>query len=172
MRNIILIGMPWVGKTTIGKLLATEMRKEFIDTDEYILVKTGEDIAEHFSGLSNSEALQREIELISSIEQTDGIISLSGSVPMSLAGIELAKKWWTIIIELSAPVDILAERIRTRPDTDTRILFWTNGSLDELSAFRKNRFKTLRTHTVSADQDPSDILREISLIVNQNFAEV
>ncbi len=34
--NIILIGMPGSGKTTIGRLLATKLNYHFIDTDQYI----------------------------------------------------------------------------------------------------------------------------------------
>lgn len=34
MKNIILIGMPGSGKTTVGKRIAEALNRDFIDTDE------------------------------------------------------------------------------------------------------------------------------------------
>ena len=39
--NIVLVGMPGCGKTTVGKILAEKTGFEFIDTDIYIQEKTG-----------------------------------------------------------------------------------------------------------------------------------
>lgn len=40
-QNIVLIGMPGCGKTTVGKILAEKMNFKFIDTDEEIVKKHG-----------------------------------------------------------------------------------------------------------------------------------
>ncbi|MBE6947032.1 MAG: AAA family ATPase [Ruminococcaceae bacterium] len=41
MQNIVLIGMPGCGKTTVGKLIAEKTSKKFVDADKVILEKTG-----------------------------------------------------------------------------------------------------------------------------------
>ena len=46
--NIVLIGMPSAGKTTIGKMLENRMQKEFIDLDDIIIEKAGKSIPEIF----------------------------------------------------------------------------------------------------------------------------
>ena len=46
--NIILIGMPSAGKTTIGKMLEQRMDKKFIDLDDVIVEKAGMTIPEIF----------------------------------------------------------------------------------------------------------------------------
>ncbi|MCY6485011.1 shikimate kinase [Clostridium aestuarii] len=58
-KNIVLIGMPGCGKSTIGKELAKEFNMNFCDIDEYIVEKTGESIPEIFK---NGEAQFRQIE--------------------------------------------------------------------------------------------------------------
>ena len=41
VRNIILVGMPGCGKSTVGKMLAQKLDREFIDADTYIAEKFG-----------------------------------------------------------------------------------------------------------------------------------
>ncbi len=46
--KVLLIGMPGCGKTTIGKLLATELNYNFFDMDKYIEDISGETVKELF----------------------------------------------------------------------------------------------------------------------------
>ena len=39
MKNVILIGMPAVGKTTVGRCIASQLNMEFLDTDDVIREK-------------------------------------------------------------------------------------------------------------------------------------
>lgn len=64
--NIVLIGMPSAGKTTIGKMLENRMQKEFIDLDDIIIEKAGKSIPEIFE--ESGEAGFRDIETEAAIE--------------------------------------------------------------------------------------------------------
>lgn len=64
--NIVLIGMPSAGKTTIGKMLENRMQKEFIDLDDIIIEKVGKSIPEIFE--ESGEAGFRAIETEAAIE--------------------------------------------------------------------------------------------------------
>lgn len=64
--NIVLIGMPSAGKTTIGKMLENRMQKDFIDLDDIIIEKAGKSIPEIFE--ESGEAGFRAIETEAAIE--------------------------------------------------------------------------------------------------------
>ena len=82
VHNIILIGMPGCGKTTVGKRLALRLGRDFIDADEYIKQKTGrtpEDIIN-----KDGEEAFREIETDALSEITklsSKVISCGGGAP-------------------------------------------------------------------------------------------
>lgn len=63
--NIVLIGMPSAGKTTIGKMLEQRMQKEFIDLDDVIIKKAGKSIPEIFeeSGEAGFRAIETEVSI-------------------------------------------------------------------------------------------------------------
>ncbi len=59
-RNIVLVGMPGCGKSTIGKLIAGLTGKDFVDIDEEIIRQTGKDISKIFD--EEGEAAFRDLE--------------------------------------------------------------------------------------------------------------
>lgn len=58
--NIVLIGMPGSGKSSVGKILAEQMKKEFLDIDECIVRRAGKSIPAIFS--EDGEVAFRDIE--------------------------------------------------------------------------------------------------------------
>ena len=58
--NIILVGMPGCGKSTVGRRLAAELGRPFIDTDELIVKRDGRPITQIFA--ENGELYFRELE--------------------------------------------------------------------------------------------------------------
>lgn len=77
--NIVLIGMPSAGKTTIGKMLEERLGKEFIDLDDMIIEKAGKPIPEIFkeSGESGFRAIETEVAIEAS-KMNNKIIATGG----------------------------------------------------------------------------------------------
>lgn len=79
MQNIILIGMPGSGKSTVGVLLAERTGRKLVDTDELIVEKIGCSILQFFA--QHDEAAFREIEtqvLAEVCKQSSLIITTGG----------------------------------------------------------------------------------------------
>lgn len=79
--NIVLIGMPSAGKTTIGKMLEEKLGKEFFDLDDMIIAKAGKSIPEIFqeSGEAGFRAIETEVAIEAS-KMNNEIIATGGGV--------------------------------------------------------------------------------------------
>ena len=79
--NIVLIGMPSAGKTTIGKMLEEKLGKEFFDLDDMIIAKAGKSIPEIFqeSGEARFRAIETEVAIEAS-KMNNKIIATGGGV--------------------------------------------------------------------------------------------
>ena len=79
-KNIVLIGFMGVGKTTIGKLVAKELSRSFIDADEEIEKVFGMPPSEVFKKYGEKTFRDKEREIITNLcsEQKLHIISLGG----------------------------------------------------------------------------------------------
>ena len=90
--NIVLTGMPGSGKTTVGKLLAEDMGRPYLDVDELIEEKTGEKPGQII--LSQGEAAFRDVEteVIRELSTTNGnIIATGGGAILRKENIDLLR---------------------------------------------------------------------------------
>ncbi len=76
-RNIVLIGMPGSGKSTIGKALAENLSRDFVDTDEMIVEKCG-NISDIFAGMGEEYFRDRESEAVKEVSKKNGLVIATG----------------------------------------------------------------------------------------------
>ena len=62
--NIVLIGMPASGKSTVGKLLSASLNRPFFDTDEEIVRRAGKEIPQIFAEQGEEFFRDRETEVV------------------------------------------------------------------------------------------------------------
>jgi shikimate kinase len=67
--NIVLIGFRGTGKSTVGKLLANRLKRDFIDTDEYIESATGKTIKDIFEEEGEESFRKTEVETIAKLSK-------------------------------------------------------------------------------------------------------
>ncbi len=76
--NIVLIGMPASGKTTVGRLLAKKLYRPFTDTDELIVLTEGESIPDIFKKQGERGFRRLECATISSTSALVGSVIATG----------------------------------------------------------------------------------------------
>lgn len=97
MENVILIGMPGAGKSTIGIVLAKVLGYDFIDSDLLIQKKDGRLLWEIMRDEGNERFNQIEEEVNSTIQTHHTVISTGGSVVYSAKSMEHLRSIGTVV---------------------------------------------------------------------------
>lgn len=108
--NIILIGMPGAGKSSIGIILAQSTGKNFLDTDSLIEKTQGKTLQEIIDSLGYMELRRIEEKILLKVNLTDHVISTGGSAAYSHKAM-MHLKSNGIIIFLDVNIEILKKRI-------------------------------------------------------------
>lgn len=88
MKNIILIGMPGAGKSTVGVLLAKSMGYDFVDADLVIQKQQGTKLQDIIDERGLDGFKQAEEQALLSISDKKAVIATGGSAVFSAAGME------------------------------------------------------------------------------------
>jgi len=115
--NIYLIGYRCTGKTTIGRILAESLHRDFLDMDQAIEQQTGSTISDlvQTHGWTYFRQVEKEI-LLKTREIKDTVVSTGGGIvtdPESL--IFLNKNGFTIWLD--ADMEIILSRLHSDPST-------------------------------------------------------
>lgn len=76
--NLVLIGMPGSGKSTLGRRLANELHREFLDTDEMIFNKTGRFPADIIKSDGEDAFRRIESQILKKAGATTGAVIATG----------------------------------------------------------------------------------------------
>ncbi|MFW9801709.1 MAG: shikimate kinase [Candidatus Thorarchaeota archaeon] len=163
-RSISLIGFMGTGKTTIGRALASSLKRDFIDTDPLIESRVGKSIFRVFS--EDGEAFFRDIEA-QIVKEVYGIRS---SVVALGGGAILNPEIATLVRENSAVVLLRSsvETIISRTSSN-RLRPLLNVTAEDL----KQRVTTLLTEREAAYSDAMDIeIHTDSMNVGEAVSEI
>lgn len=114
-KNIVLIGMPGAGKSTIGVLLAKAMCREFIDTDLYIQSKESRKLQDIIDSQGMAFFCLLEEKYVTGLSFRNAVIATGGSVVYSRAAMEHLGGSGTIC-HLYLPLASLEERLSNFDD--------------------------------------------------------
>ncbi len=152
MENIVLIGMPGCGKSTIGKLLSERMGRTFVDADAAIVAKAGISIPEIFA--KGGEALFREIEtqVLTEICKKSGLVIATGG------GCVTREENYPLLHQ-NGRIILLKRDISSLP-TDGRPLS-QNNNLEEMYIRRAPLYRNFADLTVENDLSAEAVAEKI-----------
>lgn len=108
--NIVLIGMPGVGKSTVGVILAKMIGYQFTDADLLIQKQEGKLLHEIIAENGTDGFIEIEERVNASIEASHTIIATGGSVVYGKKAMEHLSHIGTVVY-LKVPYDILEKRL-------------------------------------------------------------
>ncbi len=111
MDNIILIGMPAVGKSTVGVVVAKRLGYKFIDTDLLIQEQEGKLLREIIAEKGTDGFLQVEDQVNAGVNTSHSVISPGGSVVYCENAMKHYQEIGTIVY-LQASYQTISRRLR------------------------------------------------------------
>ena len=150
-KNLVLLGMMAVGKTTLGKIVAKKQELKFIDIDASIEKKNSMTIKEIFKKKGEKFfRMEEENEVLKSLEKNNCVIALGGGAFMNKTVRENILKN-AISIWLNVDIKTLNQRIKWNQKRPLLKEENNQKKITELYAERKNIYK-LANHQIACDK--------------------
>lgn len=153
--NIVLIGMPSAGKTTIGRMLEERLKKPFIDLDDVIVEKAGKSIPEIFE--ENGEEGFRQLETEAALE----LSKLCGHV-IATGGGTIKKKVNMDYLRLNGITIFIDRDVDKLISSDpNRPLSKSQEALKQMHSERLPLYHKYAEHVVLNNADIEDTLNQV-----------
>ena len=150
-KNLVLLGMMAVGKTTLGKIVAKKQDLKFIDIDASIEKKNSMTIKEIFKKKGEKFfRMEEENEILKSLEKNNCVIALGGGAFMNKTVRENILKN-AISIWLNVDIKTLNQRVKWNQKRPLLKEENNQKKITELYAERKNIYK-LANHQIACDK--------------------
>ena len=109
-RNIFVIGLMAVGKSTVGRMLAEALNMPFIDSDHEIEVRSGAEISWIFDVEGEEGFRDREEQVIDELTQREGIVVATGGGVVKRASNRQRLASRGVVIHIDCPLQRLLAR--------------------------------------------------------------
>ena len=152
MENIILIGMPGCGKSTIGNLLAQKLNKQFIDADEQIVRLAGTSIPEIFDREGEAGFRAWETKALRELGKQSGLVIATGG-----GCVTQARNY--PMLHQNGTIIWVKREIGSLP-TDGRPLS-QKGKLQEMYAIREPMYQRFADKTIENSGTIEDAVNQI-----------
>lgn len=112
LRNLAIAGFMGVGKSTVGRILAAQLRYDFLDTDDVIESRSGRSITEIFTQQGEAAFRQMERDLVAELgERQKTVISTGGGLIVDPANLASLKQH-ALVVCLWATPEAIWERLQ------------------------------------------------------------
>ena len=159
--NVVLVGLPAAGKSTLGVRLAKRLSLHFVDTDLLIQAREGRRLQEILDDVGTAAFRRLEEEITLSLASERTLVATGGSVVYSVPSMEHLRTLGRVVyLHLT-----LAEWQRRLRDLDTRgVVRAPEQSLESLYAEREPLYRRWADRVVEVSTlDPEEAVRQLAL---------
>ena len=168
VKNIVLTGFMGTGKTTVGRLVATELRHEFVDMDTLIEQREGRPISQIFAQQGEAYFRQLEANLCRELAEQEGLVIATGGGTLVPEANLWVMEQSGLVICLDCEPAILWQRIGQSEDRP--MLAAQDESrfnrLEELLIQRPPAYERIKHHLDVTHLTPEEAAQRISELVN------
>lgn len=168
--NLVLVGMPGAGKSTIGLLLAKELVMDFVDTDLLIQQREGKSLQDIIHDFGFERLRQIEEEVLLSTDFTNHVIATGGSAVYSEAGMNYLKEAGRVVF-LDVPLAELGSRVHNYASRG--IACPPGQTMPDLYDERQALYRKYADLIIDCrDKSPYEVVSQIIYSEAEQFAEV
>jgi len=160
MKNIVLIGMPGTGKSTVGVILAKRLGFDYIDTDILISQKEKRTLPQIIAEDGIENFLRAEGCAGLSVECESTVIATGGSMIFSPDAMNhLAKNGITIWLE--TPLNELETRYARNSRHDRGVAAPESMTIADIYAIRKPLYEKYATITIHCEENTEGVVQQV-----------
>lgn len=152
MQNIVLVGMPGCGKTTVGKALAEQLNRPFFDADEEILKRTGKSAEAWIEACGEAAFRQKETEVLESLCKQSGTVIATGGGAVTVPENADILRQNSVVFFINR--DVSALPVEGRPLSKAT-------ALSEMYEVRLPMYRGVCDHEIAADGSVEAVVRRI-----------
>ena len=152
MQNIVLVGMPGCGKTTVGKALAEQLDRPFFDADEEILKRTGKSAEAWIEACGEAVFRQKETEVLESLCKQSGTVIATGGGAVTVPENADILRQNSIVFFINR--DVSALPVEGRPLSKAT-------ALSEMYEVRLPMYRSVCDYEIAADGSVEAVVRRI-----------
>lgn len=164
--NIVLIGMPGAGKSTLGVLVAKAMGMDYVDTDIVIQQQIGRLLQDIIDNDGIEAFLKIEAKIVSELKIENSVVATGGSIIYSEEAMQALKQGGKVVY-LNVPFEEIARRLKNI--TTRGIVIKPGKSLKDMFEERVPLYGQYADHTIDCgDKNMEDCVSEIIAEVNKS----
>ena len=163
--KVVLIGYMGSGKTTVGRLLAEEIKVEFIDLDDYIETRLNEKITDLFATKGELYFRKKESELLNELldDKRNLVIALGGGTPCYGVNMNTILQKTDLVFYIKLSIASLIERLHKEKEHRPLIAHLKDEDLPEFIGkhlFERSVYYSRANYTVTGDHKDSELVKE------------
>jgi shikimate kinase/3-dehydroquinate synthase len=169
--HIVITGFMGAGKTTVGRLVAQALQREFVDTDELLVTRAGKSISRMFADEGLAHMRARESDLCRELAAQSGLVIATGGGTLVADANRALLARQSRLFCLDAPPAVLASRLAgatNRPLLEART---SEQSVDdriaELLVQREAAYALIPYHVPTGGQSPAQVAAQVIALASQ-----